>query len=77
MSVIALLIWLIVIAILIALVYYIVDMLGVPDPLNKLIKVVAVVVCCIVIIMLLLQVAGLNFPRLNAQGDTHAQTQKV
>lgn len=57
---IAILIWLIILGVVIGLVYFIVDTLPVPDPLGRIIKVVAVVIACIFVILVLLQVAGVG-----------------
>jgi hypothetical protein len=65
MSVVALLIWLIIIGVLIAVVYFVVDTLSVPDPLNRVIKVVAVVAACLVVVLVLLQMVGVGNFNLN------------
>jgi hypothetical protein len=54
------LITVLVVCLIVGLIYYVVDALGVPDPLNKVAKVIAVVVGCLIIIMLLLGLAGVN-----------------
>lgn len=64
---IATLIYLLVVCVIIGLVWWIVDYLPVPEPLNKLIKVVSIVIGCIVIIYALLSIAGIGgggLPRL-------------
>jgi hypothetical protein len=57
------LITVLVVCLLVGLIYYVVDALGVPDPLNKGAKVVAVVVGILIIIFALLGMAGYDvFP---------------
>lgn len=55
-----LIIYLLVVGILIWLVLYIVDAIPIPDPFNRIIKLVVVVLACLIIILLLLQVLGLG-----------------
>jgi hypothetical protein len=55
-----LLITLLVVCLVIGLIWYVLDALPVPDPLNRIAKVVAMVIGCVIIIMLLLNVAGVN-----------------
>jgi hypothetical protein len=64
MNLIALLIYLIVLGVVIALVYYLADAIPFPAPLNRIVKVVAVVIGCLVLILLLLQLVGMG-PGLN------------
>jgi hypothetical protein len=64
MNLIALLIYLIVLGVVIALVYYLADAIPFPPPLNRIVKVVAVVIGCLVLILLLLQLVGMG-PGLN------------
>jgi hypothetical protein len=52
------LITVLVVCLIVGLIYYVVDAMGVPDPLNKAAKVVAVVVGCLIIILMLLGMAG-------------------
>ena len=59
---ISLLIYLIVVGIIIALVFYVIDAIPVPEPFNKIIKIVGVVICCLIIIQVLLQLAGVAVP---------------
>jgi len=53
------LIYLLVVCVVIGLVWWVVDYLPVPEPLNKLIKVVSIVIGVIVIIYALLGLAGI------------------
>lgn len=53
-----LLIYVIVLALVIGLAYWLVDYLPVPDPLNKILKVVIMVIAVIAIIYLLMGLAG-------------------
>jgi hypothetical protein len=55
-----LLITLLVVCLVIGLIWYVLDALPVPDPLNRIAKIVAMVIGCIIIIMLLLNVAGVD-----------------
>ena len=63
---IALLIYLLVIGCIIALIWYVVGAIPIPDPLGRIIKVVAMVVGMIIVILLLLQLVGMGpgLPRL-------------
>jgi hypothetical protein len=53
------LIYLLVVCVIIGVIWWIVDYLPVPEPLNKLIKVVSIVIGAIVIIYALLGIAGM------------------
>ena len=57
---ISLLITLFVVCLIVGLIWYVVDAIPVPDPLNRIAKIVSVVIGCLIIIMLLLDVAGYN-----------------
>jgi len=59
------LIYLLVVCIVIGLVWWIADWLPIPDPLNRLIKVVSIVVGVIAIIYVLLGIAGMPVPRIS------------
>jgi hypothetical protein len=62
-----LLIYVLVLGLLVALVNYAVDNIPRPDPLGRMLKIVAVVVFAIIIILLLLQMVGVvpvSVPRL-------------
>ena len=54
------LVYLLVVCVIIGLVWWIVDYLPVPEPLNKLIKVVTIVIGAIIIIYALLSIAGMG-----------------
>jgi hypothetical protein len=54
------LVFLVVIAICAGLAYYIVDVIGVPEPLNRFIKLAIIVICALAVIILLLDMAGMN-----------------
>ena len=56
----SILITLLVVCLVIGLIFYVVDAIPVPDPLNRIAKIVSVVIGCLIIIMLLLDVAGYN-----------------
>jgi hypothetical protein len=56
------LVYLLVVCVVIGVVFWIVDYVPVPQPLNKLIKVVAIVIGCIAIIYTLLNLAGMPVP---------------
>lgn len=62
-----LIIWLLIVGVLLALVYYVLDAIPIPQPFNRIIRIVIVAVFVLVVVMLLLQLTGggsLNFPRL-------------
>jgi hypothetical protein len=64
-----LIIYLLIIGILMALVYWLIDHIPIPEPINRIIKVAIVVVCALIVILLLLQlvgtsVNGLNLPKI-------------
>ena len=58
MNMLGLLVYVLVVAIVIGLVWWLCDFLPVPEPLNKLVKVVAIVIGFIVIIYVLMAIAG-------------------
>ena len=49
-----------------ALLYWAVDKLGTPDPLNRIVKVLAIVVAIVIVVMILLNMMGMggSLPRL-------------
>jgi hypothetical protein len=53
-----LLIYLLIVGVIIALVFYVLSALPLPEPIAGIIRVVAVVVCCLILIVFLLQFAG-------------------
>jgi len=53
------LIYLLVVCIVIGLVWYVADFLPVPEPLNKLLKIVTIVIGAIIIIYALLDIGGM------------------
>jgi hypothetical protein len=53
-----LLIYLVVIGVVLALVLYVIDAVPLPDPMGRVIKVVAIVICALIVILLLLQLVG-------------------
>ena len=57
---IGLLVTLLVVCLVIGLIWYVVDAIPVPDPLNRIAKIVSVVIGCLIVIFLLLDVAGYN-----------------
>ena len=62
-----LIIYLLVIGILLGLVYYVLDAIPIPQPLNRIIKIIIVVLAVLVIVLLLLQFVGgggINLPRI-------------
>lgn len=56
------LLWLLVICIIIGVIWWIADYLPVPEPLNKLLKIVSVVVGVIAVIYTLMSLAGMAPP---------------
>jgi hypothetical protein len=63
---ISVLIYVIVVALLVGLAYWVADAIPIPPPMNKIVKIVAMVVGCIVVIMALLSLTGYDtgLPRL-------------
>jgi hypothetical protein len=62
-----LIIYLLIVGVLLALVYYVLDAIPIPEPINRIVKIVIIVVACLVVIMLLLQLlggGGVNLPKL-------------
>ena len=55
---ISILITLFVVCLIVGLIWYVVDALPVPHPLNRIAKIVSVVIGCLIVIVLLLGVAG-------------------
>jgi hypothetical protein len=53
-----LIVYLLIIGVLLALVYYVLDAIPIPEPINRIVKIVIIVVACLVVIMLLLQLLG-------------------
>lgn len=68
-ALVTLIIYLLVLGILIALVYYVCDAIPLPPPINRIIKVAVVVIAALVIIILLLNMlgagSGLSVPKLS------------
>ena len=65
-----LIVWMLIVGILLALAYWVLDAIPVPDPLNRIAKMVLVVLCVLVLIILLLQLiggVGLNIPQIKVQ----------
>ncbi len=65
-----LVVWLLVIGILVALVYWVLDAIPIPEPINRIVKIVLVVLVALVVILLLLQLigvggTGINLPKLS------------
>lgn len=56
------LIYILVVAVVIGLVWWVCDYLPVPEPLNKIVKVVSMVVGCVIVIYALLGLGGLAPP---------------
>jgi hypothetical protein len=55
-----LLIYLLVLGIVVGLVFWVLDAIPVPQPLNKIIRVAAVVIVVLIVILLLLQLVGVS-----------------
>lgn len=53
-----LIVYLLIVGVLLALVYYVLDAIPIPQPINRIVKIVVVVVACLIIIMVLLQLVG-------------------
>jgi len=65
-ALITLIIYLLILGILIALVYYVVDAIPLPEPINRIVKLTIVVLAALIVIILLLNLIGagvnLNLP---------------
>lgn len=55
-----LIIYLLIIGILLGLVYWVIDAIPLPEPINRIIKIVIVVLCALIVIVLLLDLVGVN-----------------
>ena len=67
-ALIQLIVWLLIVGILLALVYWVLDAIPIPEPLNRIVKIVLVVLAVLVVVLLLLDLigisTGLDVPRL-------------
>ena len=54
------LIYLLVVCIIIGLVIWVIDVIPVPEPMNRIIKILAIVIGVLVVVMVLLQLAGMD-----------------
>jgi hypothetical protein len=52
------LIYVVVVCVIVALVYWLADALPIPQPLNKLVKVISMVIGCLVVVFALLSLVG-------------------
>lgn len=71
-ALISLIIYLLIIGILIWLVYYVVDAIPLPAPINRMVKIVVVILAALIVIVILLNVlgmgtGGLQVPRIGVQ----------
>ena len=70
-ALVTLIIYLLVLGILIWLVYYVVDAIPLPDPINRIVKLAIVVICALIVVVLLLNFLGvgvnLNVPRIDVK----------
>lgn len=57
-ALITLVVYLLVIGILIALVFYVCDAIPLPEPIARIVKIAVVVIACLIVIILLLQLVG-------------------
>ena len=55
-----LIVYLLIVGVLLALVYYVLDAIPIPEPINRIVKIVIVVLACLIIILLLLQLVGVG-----------------
>jgi glucan phosphoethanolaminetransferase (alkaline phosphatase superfamily) len=55
-----LIVYMLIVGILLALVYWVIDVIPLPQPINRIVKVVIVVLAVLVIVMLLLQLVGVG-----------------
>jgi hypothetical protein len=61
-----LIVYLLIAGILIAILYWVLDVVPIPDPINRIIKIVVVVLVALVVVLLLLQLVGgggINLPK--------------
>jgi len=69
-ALISLIVWLLVVGILYWILIYVLDAIPIPDPANRIIKIVAAVVLALVVLLMLLDMMGLysgaHFPRLGS-----------
>lgn len=56
------LVYVLIIAIIVGIIWWVVDYLPVPDPLNRMIKILTVVIAAIAIIVVLARLAGVALP---------------
>lgn len=67
-SLINLIVYLLVLGILLAVVYWVLDAIPIPEPINRIVKIILVVLVALVVILLLLQmlggVSGVHMPEL-------------
>lgn len=52
-------VYLVLVLVIVAVVYWAVDALGVPEPLNRIVKVGTVAIAIIIVVVLLLQILGI------------------
>ena len=68
MALVNLIVWLLVVGILYLIVVYVLDHIPVPDPANRIVKLVLVVVIALIVVLMLLQLVGMqtgvDLPRL-------------
>jgi hypothetical protein len=55
-----LIVYLLIVGILLALVYWVIDVIPLPEPINRIAKVVIVVISAMIVILLLLQLLGVG-----------------
>jgi glucan phosphoethanolaminetransferase (alkaline phosphatase superfamily) len=55
-----LIVWLLIVGILVALVYWVLDAIPIPDPLNRIAKVVLMVLVVLVVVLMLLNLIGVS-----------------
>jgi hypothetical protein len=64
-----LIVYLLIVGILLALVYWVLDAIPIPQPINRIIKIVVVVIAVLVLVLVLLQLVGtggnLTLPRVS------------
>jgi hypothetical protein len=59
-ALVSLLIYLVVLGILVAVIFWVIDAIPVPQPLNRIIRIAAVVIVALIAVLLLLQLAGVS-----------------
>jgi len=67
-TLVTLIIYLLILGLLMALVFYVIDAIPIPDPFGRFLKIAVIVIACLVVILLLLQMVsgggGVTLPKI-------------